>query len=234
MKIDVNDFVTIVPGEYGEHEMNSTLSQEANLYKWLARKGFLIHRLDKSSKFLLRSEDGIKPASIHTMRDLLFDTLKKAELTGLDPELNRNDVLEWMLISNPIKDNKLLRYHLRGKLSKEEIHDYRLRYDVDYHNQHRFNATMSMLEENGFKETPDLIASFSRESTLYYKPVGNGQYLVFSRNIFPKQKYRDNFDCWLAYFRKEKDIGKIKSTPRNLCLTFYIDQDLNKVKLFLN
>lgn len=80
-----------------------------------------------------------------------------------------------------------------------------------------------------FNKTFDKIASFSKNSTLYYSKIKNNEYIVFNHFCTDKTKEFQGFDCWLCEFKTQKDIGQkepLKCEQVKLAVKFPEDIDL--------
>ena len=70
---------------------------------------------------------------------------------------------------------------------------------------------VSFIRENGFKKTVDIIDDYASNSDLYYRSIGNNQYLVFCHYYLSGKVDLQGFDAYLSSYSSEEKIGKEKS-----------------------
>lgn len=209
--------------------------QQMNIYEWLRDQGFGQSLLGRKTIFFQSTYDSIKPSSIIAMRYAFLKFLEIYDFEDWPQGVTRHDLLEWCYTTKPPKRNQFFKLCLFRELSIEEIHQYRMQDDCHYRHRYRMNELIGKLNDWGFKKTVDLKSSFSKDADLYFKKVVDGQYLVFSHYNKNEKNDCDGFDCWLAPFRSEAQIGKIlNSHLRSIALTFNIERDLGRIEQYIS
>jgi len=124
---------------------------------------------------------------------------------------------------------------LKETLSEQEIHDLRLQSNPRYRWKFFTQQLIAKFDEWNFSKTVDYINSYSGNNPpLYYRRISETKFIVFNHWNF-NSKYRDGFDCWLAIYKNEKEIGK--KQPHNLqqiILDFRFDRHLPLIEQYLN
>ncbi|MDL2330651.1 hypothetical protein LJC62_01380 [Odoribacter sp. OttesenSCG-928-A06] len=234
MTTDINDYIRIVRQKNGQIRIKHDVTNEGNIYKLLREFGFCQFKLDNRTIYYRRQNDELTKVDFNDIKRAFYDFLKEGNYT-CPKDVSRVDILNWYLEKLPLKKNGLLKHYLEDTLSEQEIHSLRLQIDFDYKHNFEIQQILSKLDEWNFKKTIDTKSSIATNAPLYYKQVDSDKYLIFShwnadRYIDKKKKhYRDGFDCWLAKFKNEKDIGKKKIADEDLQdirLGFYLNRDL--------
>jgi len=230
----ISDFVTLTKQKNGRVKSECSTVQQSNIYKWLKAQGYGKITVDGKILFFQRKGEVIEPTSVITMKHNFLSYLEKASFQKWPANITRKDLLEWYYETLPLKQNALFRQHLFEVLSEEELHRYKMADDHNYRHRFNINQLLNQFDNWGFKKTLDVKGSFCKDNLLYYKPVANGIYLVFNHYNADSKNATDGFDCWLAPFKKESEIGNIKNPDvRDIRLSFQLDRDYDLIAPYL-
>jgi hypothetical protein len=228
-KYSVNDFVTLAAKKRVTAE--SSPAQQVNIYEWLRAQGFGQSTINGKTIYFRLVNGTIKPSSVIAMRYEFLKFLETCAFINWPEGITRHDLLEWYYATMPPKRNQLFKEYLFSELSEDEIHQYRMEDDSHYRHRYGVDQLISQLNAWGFKKAIDLKSSFSKDADLYYKSVGNGQFLVFNHYNKDGKDSSDGLDCWLAPFKSEAQIGKILNPhARDIRLSFQLNRDLDLIK----
>lgn len=93
---------------------------------------------------------------------------------------------------------------------------------------------LSKFQEWQFKITNDSIGTFCKGNPLYYKSIGENNYIVFNYFNSTKKSNR-GFDCWLAKYSNFSDIGVKKPLEmESIRLSFHLDADFDLIEGYLH
>lgn len=67
------------------------------------------------------------------------------------------------------------------------------------------------LTHNGFFKTVDMLSEYSKDADLYYRSIGDQQFIVFNHYNKNKKVQLQGFDCWVSKYKNESEIGKVKA-----------------------
>ena len=231
MEKDINNFLTISRTKNGKVKISHNTENEANIYKMLFKLGFRKTTLNNKKLLFKKTNDDLIPISIHDIRNAFYDLLKNFEFVNVPDDVNYTDILNWNLEKQPIKQNGLFNHYLSVELNESEIHILRMKTDVNYKHRNEINSILDKLNEWNFSKSIDKKSSICINAPLYYKKIDNNKFLVFSHYNAESKKSIDGFDCWLANFKNEKQIGV--SSPRELKdirLSFNLERDYELIK----
>lgn len=228
----VGSFVTFIKQKNGSYKFYQSITQKANIYRWLVEQGYGRCSLDNKIIVFKKTGNDIEPSSVQDMKDAFHDYLKNIPSEELPKGLNRNNLRNWSYSTSPLKQNNLFRHYLTVSLSDSEIHQYKLKSDAIYAHRYRISLTLDMLNAKGFKHARDLAASSKKNNILYYKLIDANQYLLFIHHN-PDLKSNDCFEYCLASYDKESNIGRVKNPAAVNCSnSFYIERDLPLIEQY--
>lgn len=236
MTTDINNFITLDSFKNGRVKISQTISQEGNIYKLLFELGYRKTKLNDKRIYLKREGTFISVVHPSDIRQAFFKFLSHdADYSNILDGIDREEIINWFYQKNAVKENGLYDHYLADTLSESEAHDLRLRTDHDY--KHSFDITQlqSMFDEFDFNKTVDSINSYSDNNpTLYYKQVADRKFLVFN-HWNAKSKHNDGFDCWIATYPNEKQIGNKKPLElHDILLGFHFGRDFSLIEQYLN
>lgn len=113
MKKNILEFITVIKHKNGELKITHNLENEANIYKLLREWGFRKSTFKGKKNYFKETIDQKTPVSIIQMRDAFWDFLENEEFINLPEEFSKNDLLNWFLEKNPIRENTLLAHYLQ-------------------------------------------------------------------------------------------------------------------------
>ncbi|WP_439697414.1 hypothetical protein ACFGVS_03165 [Mucilaginibacter sp. AW1-7] len=231
----INDFVSFHETKPGNFKATCSPGQEGNIYRWLAAQGFGRMAIGVKIATFRKLNDDIKPSGLEQMKDWFQDYLETVHSSELPGDLNRNDLLEWYFQTMPIKANNLYRRYLKTELTAAEIHQYKLNADSIYRHKYRVSQVLDMLTDKGFKQTYDQGKTLGKDLLLYYRQVATNQFLIFSHHNAGEKNLQDGFDCWLAPFKNERQIGLVKNERiQNIIQSFQLDRDYSIIAEYLS
>jgi hypothetical protein len=230
---EIKDFVTFERTNSKYAKGGFSALQEGNIYEWLKSQGFGISRLN-AKRIIFRKKGGlIERSSIIEMKDAFFDFIKNYRFANWPNDINRSDLLNWYYTESPIKQNGLFQHYLTQELSVEEVHQYKMDADAIYAHRYRVAQLLFQLDSWGFKRTIDKKGGFGLSDPLYYKEISKRQYLIFNHYNATDQA-NDGFDCRIAYFANESQIGNMKNdNAKFVKLSFYLERDFDLIKQYV-
>lgn len=231
----LSDFVSFVKQANGNYRIVCAIGQEGNIYRWLKTLGFGRTMVDGKLVTFRRIADGIKPAAFWRMEDAFHEMLERVSSRELPDGMDRIDLLDWYLQKSPLKQNNLYRHCLKNELSEAEVHAYKMVTDSLYRHRFEIGQVKDMLASKGFKQTEDVGGTVGKGLTLYYRQLQGNQFLLFSHhNAGHKNPFVDCFDCWLASFRNEKQIGlRPTNSLKDVRMSFKYERDFDLVAHYL-
>jgi hypothetical protein len=234
MEKDINKYLTIIRNKDGKAKITHNLENEANIYKLLYNLGFRKTNFNNKRLYFQRVKDDLVPVSIHDIRTTFYQLLKDFEFENVPNDVNYNDILNWNLDKQPIKQNGLFNHYLETELNENETHILKLKKDVDYKHRNEINAILNKLEEWNFRKSIDKKSAICTNAPLYYKKIEANKFLIFSHYNSENKKNIDGFDCWLANYRNEKQIGKtVPSELEDVRLSFNLERDFELIKEYV-
>ena len=122
-------------------------------------------------------------------------------------------------------------------LSKEYIHNYKMKYDNVYKSEYLRDELLQKFNEWGMKKIIDEVGQFSGVGKeLYYKHIGENRYLIFSFFINRPDLHTYIFDPWIASYNNESEIGKKKYIYKEENFAnpnFIMERDYHYIKEFV-
>ncbi|MCC6583568.1 MAG: hypothetical protein IT271_07685 [Chitinophagales bacterium] len=234
MTYNINDFLSINQLKNGRFRLNHDITNRDNAYKTLHLLGFRKTRLDKKSIYYKREETVLRPVDIYDLQNAFEDFLQTADFENIPSNMERSELINWLYDKEPIKKNCFSEGHIWEDLTEKETHELQMLTNATYKKIFETQELISKLKEWNFVKTIDSLGSFCKGNPLYYKSLGSKKYLVFNHY---NSEYKDNdgFDCWLATFNKDKEIGLKRPTDnQSIQLSFNIDRDFILIKNYLN
>jgi hypothetical protein len=234
MTKDINDFVYFDRLKNGKIKISSDIHKEANIYQYLRGLGFCKSKLGNKRVYYRREGETIKPSSLHDIKYTFWELLQKGDFSNIPTDIEYSEILNWYLDKQPIKENGLFDYYLEDKLTETEADNFCLQTNHSFRHTFEVQQLISKFDEWNFSKTTDTVGAFCKDNPLFYKKIGDKKYLVFN-HYNSKSKTNDGFDCWIATFANEKQIG-IKKTMdvQEIRLSFHLDRDFELIKDYLN
>jgi hypothetical protein len=206
MNKDIHNFITIHRFKNGRIKIKHDISNESNIYKTLYEFGFRQSKLDGKRIYYHRKKGKIKLVSIEKIRKRFYQFLIAGKYKNLPKDISKDDILNWFLSKNPIRQNGLLEYHLKGELSDFEAHQLIMDTNLEYKAQFKINQLLSKLRNLNFEKSVDEEGSFCEGNELYFKQVVEDEFLVL--NHYNKNRILNSgFDLWKAKFKNKKMVG---------------------------
>jgi len=235
MTTDINNFIDIVRQKNGRIKIKHNVTNEGNIYKLLHDFGFRKIKLDNRRIYFRRQADKITPVKLVDIKEAFREFLEHGDFTNIPQDVDHRDILEWYYSTLPIKENTQFDQYLEDTLTETEAHDLRLQTDHIYKHKFEIEQLLLKFDEWKFLKTTDIISSYSTENPpLYYKHIGDRKFLVFNHwNV--NTKYTDGFDCWIATYSDEKQIGNKKPLDlQDIRLGFRLDRDFPLIEQYLS
>ncbi len=235
MTTDINNFIDIVRQKNGRVKIKHNITNEGNIYQLLRDFGLRKSKLDNKRIYFYRQSDNIQPVKLLDIKDAFREFLERGNFMNLPPDINHHDILEWYYSTLPIKENGLFDHYLEDTLTESEIHSLRLQTDHVYKHRFEISQLISKFDDWKFSKTTDLISSYSSDNPpLYYKRIADTKFIVFN-HWNANTKYTDGFDCWIATYSNEKQIGNKKPLElKEIRLGFRLDRDFSLIEQYLN
>ena len=234
MEKDINKYISINRNKSGKTKITHDLENEANIYKLLHSIGFRKTTLNNKKLYFQIVDNDLIPVSIHDMRTKFYQMLKNFEFDNVPEDVSYIDILNWNLTKQPIKQNGLFYHYLETELNEDEIHILKMKKDINYKHRYEIDSVLNKLEELQFEKSIDKTSAILTNGTLYYKCIGSNKFLIFSHYNAKSKKNDDGFDCWLANYKNDKQIGKsIPSELKNLRMSFKLDRDFELIEKYV-
>jgi hypothetical protein len=234
MTKDINDFITFDRLKNGRVKITHDINNEGNIYKHLHELGYRKAKLDNKRVYFRREGTELTPLSIREIKVAFRDYLRNFDFTNIPDDIEYFSILNWYYERQPIKENGLLDHYLEDELNESEVHYLRLKTNVGYKHKKEIENLLSKFEEWSFSKTIDNIGSICLNAPLYYKKIGDKKYLVFS-HYNSEHKTNNGFDCWIATFVNEKQIGKKKpSDIETIRFSFQLDRDFGLISDYVS
>jgi hypothetical protein len=234
MEKNINNFITINRQKNGKMKITQTDNNVGNIYKLLHEIGYCKTKLDNKSIYFLRKGIDIVPITFSDIKDAFLNILKDFEFTNIPEDIEYTTILNWYYEKLPIKENGLTNLYLNDTLTDLEIHKYKLVTDYSYIQEFEVNQLLTNFNKWAFIRTVDEIGTFCKGSQLYYKNIGDNKYLIFSY-INSLGKTKGYFDCWIATFTNNHQIGNNKPISlQDIRQGFKLNRDFELIKEYLN
>lgn len=216
--------IIVSPGENGIGEF----------YKTLYELGYRYSIIDGKRIFYQKTERGPDSCSLSDIKGVLLEVFRKGELSNLPQNVTRDDLINWYYEKEPIKYNGFFKYYLVEELHPVAEHTLKLQIDPDYKHDYWKSELLLKFNEWGFMNTIDRVSSFGTNNPLYYKSIGENRYLVFNHYNSTSKKHNDGFDCRVAEFEKDNEIGKkLPKSIEKIKLTFNLESDYGLIKKYV-
>ncbi len=234
MAKDINDYITFYQQKNGKVKFLQTDEDISNTYKTLRDLGFRKTKLKNKIIYYKRENNNfteIHPASI---RFNFINFLETTQFINMPMNVELSEIINWIYKKNPIKANSKFNIHLNETLTEDEIHSLLLTNDNFYKHKFGIQQLLRKFETWNFNKSFDKAGSFCRDNPLYYKKIDHNKYLIFN-HFNSKIKFSDGFDCWIATYKNEEEIGlKHPLDNENIKLSFKLDRDFDLIKQYLN
>jgi hypothetical protein len=219
----------------GNSKISFPSEKASNIYSIFKNEGFAYVELSGKAVLVQRGLNGIEQVSIDNLRDSFEHYLKNVDYFELPADVTYHKVMDTYYQNAFLKSNNKLKAYLTGHLSDEELHTLLLKTDHQYRKAHQLQTMLEQLENTRFKLTEDKISTYHKNDRhLYYKHIGENDYIVFNDIDDPKIKLR-MFDCWISKFTKESDIGKKHPlSTSSVMIDFKWDRDYQLIASYLN
>jgi hypothetical protein len=90
------------------------------------------------------------------------------------------------------------------------------------------------LSNSGFSKTVDTLNEYSTNADLYFRSIGNQQFIVFNHYNKKSKDHFQGFDCWLSNYKDQSEIGKIKALQiEEIRLGFQFSRDWELITKYL-
>ena len=233
MKRSITDFIEIKRFKNGKIALKQNLRNEGNIYRQLKELGFCRTKINDKCLLYRRVGNEIVPVKKHHLNDAFKDYLKETDFEDLPVELTTNDIINWFYEKDPIKKNGLFYQILKDQLNAEELHQVKMKTDISYKQIFLNNEMLENFKVWNFKRTIDEKSTICSGSPLYYKSIGNEEFLIFSHYNHENVSI-SGFDLWRATFSSEKLIGKKKPKKLNdISLSFNLEKDFKLIKEYI-
>lgn len=234
MEKNINHFITVIRQKNGRVKITHDVNNERNIYQLLHKLGYRKTKLDNKRIYFKETESDLTPVSIQEIRRAFYDLLKKHEFENVPDDVDYTSILNWFLEKKPIKENVLLNHYLEVELNDYETHILKIKADVDYKHKNEIKNVLSKFKDWGLRKTTDKNSKICNNAPLYYKNIGENKYLIFSHYNSDSKKNIDGFDCWIATYNNEKQIGKTKPIDiQDVSLRFNLTNDIELIRRFI-
>jgi len=219
----------------GNSKISFPPEKTQNIYSMFKNEGFAYVKLSGKAVLIQRSLNGMEQVSIERLRDSLEHYFKNADYSELPADVTYHQVMDAYYQHAFLRSNPKLKAYLAGSLSEEEQHELLLKTDYAYRKAFQLQTMLEQLEKTSFKLAEDKISTYHKNDRhLYYKHIGENEYIVFNDIDDPKIKLR-MFDCWISKFRKESDIGKKQPlATSSVMIDFKWHRDYPLIASYLN
>jgi len=233
MTIDINKFLNFNQLRNGKTKITFSSQNETNVYILLRELGFCKSNLDGKRIYYQRIENKITPVSLRFINDVFFDFFQKEKYTNISSVITHSDIINWFL-KYQIRKNEKLDYFLKDTLTEKEAESFHIQTNESFKHKFEIQQLISKLNEWNFRKTTNYVRSFGKNNPIYYKNIGNKEFLVFN-HYNSIQNNNDGFDSWIATFENENEIGVKRPTEiKNIRLSFHLEKDFNLIRYLIN
>lgn len=235
MTNDINNFVTINFHKNGQLKLSQTPAQSDNIYEWIRDQGYRRAKIDNKNVYFKYEANSLLYADRSTAKLSFYRFFKESIINNnLLSEEQRYTILNWFYRKSRVVENKQYTFFLETTLNDDEIHAFKLQYDMDYRYDYNVTHLVLKLGEWGFSKTVSKCGQFHRDRNLHYKNIGENRYLIFSQHKIRNLKFTEHHDCSIATYEQESDIGYKKPLEyQQICMDFKIDKDYDLIKDYL-
>ena len=234
MTKDINDFITIYRQKNGKVKITYDISNESNIYKLLHELGYRYTKIDNKQVYFKRENKNLFPVKFLDISLAFRNFLRSANFINIPPDVSLDNILNWYYEKDPVKRNGLFYHHLQENLDDEEQHQLKLQSNAEYKKKFEIQELLSKFNEWNFTKTVDTVGNFGKDDDIYYKNIGENKFLVFN-HYNAKKWFVSGFDCWIATFKKESNIGKKRCLlNQDIRLSFHLDRDYELIKNYVN
>jgi hypothetical protein len=233
--MDILDFVSLHQLKNGTHLLKFTLENKANIYQKLFDLGYRRSRINlKRFIFFKQRAMELSPVDISDMRRAFLDFMQELDDSAFPSGISKNVILNYYLKKMPVRANGLLFHHLHYELSENEAHHLLMYLDFEYRHKFEIEQLHQQLCNWGFIQTIDTGSFIATNKPLYYKNIGEGQYLVFSQQIPKFGDSKHDIDCWIATFNNSSEVGNIEPIHIDeIMLSFQLDRDFPLISKYI-
>lgn len=231
---DINDFITIRREKNGQIEITfDHPDNKKNIYKFLYEFGYRSGKVDNKLIYFIRKDSKLTISSLNEIKSTFIDYLEDFEFKNIPNDVQKPYVTNCFHIQKPIKANGLCKY-LNENLTNSETLQLKLQTNAGYKYKNEIDNLLLKFNEWGVnKTTIDTLGDFKKGNILYYKKIESNKYLIFN-NCYSSDKNKQCFDCKVASFVNENDIGKKKPTDlQTIRINFEIDRDFELISNYL-
>lgn len=235
MTRDINDIFFFEKNKNGKYKTlqlkNCNLE---NIYLYLRSLGYRKTKIDKEIIYYKRNKGEIDlEVRFVDIRYKFSEVMSNAmfEFDNFPEDLEFITFINWYHHLSPLKEGNKCGEILYEDLTEDEIHQYMLKNNLKYKNSFLREELLAKFRVWNFKSCTDKVEAFgTKDYPFYYKSIDNGEYLIF----FDAKKDAYCFDCLIAEFKNEKEIGvKHPISYSSIMNGFRLDRDFDLVKSYV-
>lgn len=235
MGTDIKKYISIKRNKNGKVKITHDLENEANIYKLLHSLGFRKTNMNNKRFYFQKVDNDLVPVSIHDMRTKFYQMLKGFDFINVPDDVNYIDILNWNLEKQPIKPNGLFNNYLETELNENELHILKMKTDINYKHRDAISTILNKFKAWNLKKSIDKKSAICTNAPLYFKKINSSDFLIFSHYNSESRKNIDGFDCWIANYSTEKQVGKtIPSDLKSLSLCFNLERDFELIEKYVS
>lgn len=235
MEDNLCNYVAIETQKKGTLKVSCTYQNKVNTYGKIRDLGFRKIKFDNKDVYIRRGVDGMRLSGINEIRNSFLEFIQKEIFFFSSMSIDYNYFINKYMLVYHIMENTSFNDIITDILTKEEMHQLRLRLDSQYLHNYKIQKIFDILKEWEFSSTVDTSGYFTYKAPLYYRTIGDKKYLIFTHYCDGNKYGSDGFDCWSAKFEDESDIGKkdpIESI--DIRLSFDLDRNYCEIDEYLN
>ena len=114
MKIDLQKVISVYKYKNGNIKVHHTLENEGNIYEYLNTVGFSETRINGKRVYLkhLQKEREKEEISFEEIKHYFWTLLQKEYYFNIPKDVSKEDILNWFLKNNPIRQNNIFEYYM--------------------------------------------------------------------------------------------------------------------------
>ncbi len=118
---NINDLMTIKRLKSGEFKINQSISNQANIYKYLFELGLRFTKIKNKRFYYRRDQFKLIPIDFQDIKNGFKNALVEFDFSNIPDGLSKEEALNWFYHRKPIKNGVFFEAYLKENLPDFEI-----------------------------------------------------------------------------------------------------------------
>ena len=226
---NILDFIQLDRLKNESYRIKFPASKVINIYALIKKLGFAYVSIEGRSIYIQKTAERIKEVGFFDIKKAFQECLEKSDYSGLPDGIGYNEVMNTYMRDSVPKENSLIKHYLVVEINQDDLHDLQMQINGNYRKDFEIKHLLEKLEELKFKKCVDVIGTYHKGDTLYFKYISDKKYIVF--NDFGRM-----FDCFLSTYTYETHIGikqPLHLRPLHVGDGFKFDRDFHLIEPYL-